>query len=323
MVLKSGLQLLLTILICFSISTRLNARDLILSLLIAAGFYGVWSFIMGITGNGIAARGAFASKNAMGSIMVVLWLTALCTAFDPDATRFRRWIGAAAACLAAWQIHISDSATAVLLALGITALVFFLGVLPYSGALRRIEFYITLLFALGCGIVSLAIFSATQEIDPVTYVLNLFGKDTTLTGRTLLWEYATTQIKQEPLLGIGAGGFWTPQDGLSEASRIYEEFHKRKNDNFSFHNSYYDIAVHQGLIGLGIVVITTLWIVGQILLSFRDANRISVVFFMCVTGVALSRSMTEVGLLGPFSLISMLFIVGALIPLRDRTLLHT
>jgi exopolysaccharide production protein ExoQ len=316
LILKSGFQLLLTILICYSIATRLSARDVIISLLIAAGIYGVWSFIIALDGSSIAARGVFASKNAMGAAMVVLWLSALCIASDAESTRRLRVLAMIAACLAGWQIYISNSATAVLLALGVALLVFLLGILPRSGILRRVEFYILLLLVLGLGMIGWATFSATQEINPIDLVLNAFGKDTTLTGRTVLWEYATVQIRQEPLLGVGHGGFWTPLDGLSEASRIHTEFHKGKYDNFSFHNSYYDIAVHQGLIGLGVVVAATLWIVVGIFRSFQNTNRISVVFFICVMAITLSRSMTETGLLGAFSLMSMLFIVGALIPLR-------
>lgn len=319
LILKSGFQLLLTILICYSIATRLTARDVIISLLIASGIYGVWSFIIALNGNSIAARGAFASKNAMGAAMVVLWLAALCIASDMESPRRLRWVAMVAACLAGWQIYISNSATAVLLALGVSLLVFLLGILPRSGILRRIEFYIIMSLVLGAGLIGLATFSAMQEIDPISLILDAFGKDTTLTGRTLLWEYATIQIKQDPLLGVGHGGFWTPRDGLSEASRIYTEFHKGKYDNFSFHNSYYDIAVHQGLIGLCIVVATTLWIVVRIFMSFRYTNRISVVFFICVMAISLSRSMTETGLLGAFSLMSMLFIIGALIPLRKAS----
>ncbi len=317
LILKSGLQLILTVLICYCIATRLTARDVIVSLLIAAGIFGVWSAIVGLTGSGIAARGVFASKNAMGAAMVILWLAALCIVSDPGSDRRIRWIAFAAACLAAWQISISNSATAMLLAAGIAVLVFFLGVVPHTGILRRVGFYVAVLLVLGVGMIGLASYSAMQDVDPITTTLDAFGKDTTLTGRTVLWQYATTQIRQDPLLGVGTGGFWTPYDGLSQASRIYTEYHKGKSAHFSFHNSYYEIAVHQGLIGLGIVIVTTLWIMFRILLSFRGTDRLSVVFFMCVTGITLLRSITEVGLLSPFSLMSMLFIVGALFPLRE------
>ncbi len=318
LILKSGLQLLLTILICYCIATRLSARDVIISLLITAGIFGVWSAIVGLTSGGIAARGVFDSKNALGMAMVILWLTALCIASDPVSTRRTRAIAVAAACLAGWQIYVSNSATAVLLAIGIAVLIFFLGFIPRTGVLRRPGFYIVTLVILGAGLISLAALSATQEFTPITSILNAFGKDATLTGRTALWDYAIVQIRQEPLLGVGTGGFWTPYDGLSDASRIYTENHKAKSASFSFHNSYYEVAVHQGLIGLGILIVTTLWIVSRILLSFGDTDRLSVVFFMCVTGITLARSITEVGLLSPFSLLSMLFIVGALVTLHEE-----
>ena len=76
--------------------------------------------------------------------------------------------------------------------------------------------------------------SSLPEFDPVSQVLGAFGKDATLTGRTVLWNYATEEIARHPLLGVGHGGFWTPEDGLSVASRIYNEFHKVPYANFFF-----------------------------------------------------------------------------------------
>ncbi|WP_051371787.1 O-antigen ligase family protein [Leisingera aquimarina] len=316
LILKSGLQLMLTILICYCIATRLTARDLFISLLIASSYYAVMSFLAPYMGTGTVARGVFSSKNTMGSAMVVLWLASLCILIDTGFSKKIKLLAAVAAALAVWQIHRSDSATAVLLALGIFGLVFCLGILPRSGIFKSPFFYIAALTVSGIAVLMLGVFFSSLTVDPVNAVLAAFGKDGTLTGRTVLWQYATAQIEQQPLLGVGAGGFWTPYDKLSEASRIYEEFHKADYATFSFHNSYYEIAVHQGLIGLSFSVLIVLWTIGCILFFRNKSEPVSTVFFLCVCAVTLAKSMTESELLAPFALLTILFLTGGLMSLR-------
>ena len=320
LIFKSGLQLFLTIIICYCMATRLTTKDLILAVFIASSIYGVASFVVGFTGSGVAARGVFSSKNAMGFAAVMMWFTSLTILISPDFTKVFRRIALLALLIAGWQINVSNSATAVLLAGGITSLILAFGVLPKTGVFSRMWFYTAIFLFVSAIFWGLAGVMAFNEIDPITAVLDAFGKDATLTGRTVLWNYAEAQIRQNPLLGVGAGGFWTPYDGLSDASRIYVEFHKQKFAHFSFHNSYYEIAVHQGLIGLAIVLLTVFWALALITRSLFSNDRDMAIFFLCVTAVVLVRSMTEAGLLAPFSLLSMLFLTGALMTIRDRIL---
>ncbi len=317
LIMKSGLQLTLTIMICYCIATRLTARDIFVSLLITSSYYAVMSFLAPYMGTGTVARGVFSSKNAMGSAMVILWLSSLCIIVESDFPRKLRLLAVATALLAVYQIQKADSATAVLLALGVFGMVFFLAVVPRSGLFRCPWFYVASLASLSAIFAVTSWFFTSQTIDPINAVLEAFGKDGTLTGRTVLWQYATRQIEETRLLGVGAGGYWTPYDKLSEASRIYEEFHKASYATFSFHNSYYEIAVHQGLIGLSFCILTVAWCVGTILLFQNPADRIATVFFLCICAVTLAKSMTESDLLTPFALMTMLFLTGGLISLKS------
>lgn len=318
LILRSGLQLLLTIMICYFIATRLTVRDLILALALTATYYGILSFLAPYLGTGTSARGVFSSKNAMGTAMVILWLCSLCIVFDPDSSKKRKLFGMFSLVLSAWQIYMANSATAMLLAFGIAVIAFLFAIVPQTGILKRRWFYALGFLAVAALLLSASAFFTTQSIDPINAVLGAFGKDTTLTGRTLLWEYATRQIEDDPLLGVGAGGFWTPYDKLSQASRIYEEFHKATYATFSFHNSYFEIAVHQGLIGLFFCILTVLWTIGSILLARSQTNPIPTVFFLCVCSVSLARSMTESDFIAPFALLTMLFITGGLMSAMSR-----
>ena len=103
------------------------------------------------------------------------------------------------------------------------------------------------------------------------------------------------------------------------ARRIYNEFHKAPYANFSFHSSSYEIAVHQGLIGLGIVVTATLWCLSRISLAALLSSSMPAIFFVCIALVTLARSFTEVGLMATFSQLSMLFTMGALLTLKRKS----
>ena len=42
------------------------------------------------------------------------------------------------------------------------------------------------------------------------FIFDLFGKDQTLTGRTLIWPYVIDDISERPILGWGFHAFWSP-----------------------------------------------------------------------------------------------------------------
>ena len=314
LVLRSGLQLLLTIMICYCAVLRLTPRQIMIAVLVAASWYGVLSFVEGLT-SARPERGVFSSKNSLGTAMVILWLTALCSSLDTGLPRWFRLCAAGAALLGLYLIHVSNSATAVLLGLAGFLIVVFLW-------MRKLVTFFALVFllvwvlAISATLGAVVAF-AVPNFNPLEQLLGLFGKDTTLTGRTVLWQYAFDQIRQDPLLGVGVGGFWTPQDGFSTARRIYIDFHKEAHANFSFHNAFLEIAVHQGLIGLGLVLTSIAWCLWRITIAAIFDMSTPVTLFICLSLILLTRSLTEIGLLMPFSLLSMLFIMGGLFTLRQ------
>lgn len=80
-------------------------------------------------------------------------------------------------------------------------------------------------------------------------LLGSVGKDTTLTGRTQLWEAVTDKIQQHPWLGYGFDGFW--QGINSEAADVWLAIGGWSAPNA--HNGALDIIL--GLGGVGFVVI--------------------------------------------------------------------
>jgi len=77
----------------------------------------------------------------------------------------------------------------------------------------------------------------------------LFGKDTTFSGRTILWDYLLTEIQFNHILGSGYQAFWIP-----ESKRIIllnETFYSPFNQA---HNGYIDILLQSGYIGFVMMI---------------------------------------------------------------------
>ncbi len=77
----------------------------------------------------------------------------------------------------------------------------------------------------------------------------LFGKDTTFSGRTDLWEYLFDEIKSHPLLGTGYQAYWVPDN--PRVMLLYKSFVWLPNQA---HNGYIDILLQTGVFGFLLVV---------------------------------------------------------------------
>lgn len=313
-ILKYTAQSFLTMMICYCAAMRLTLRQIVQSLLITAGYFGVVSLVL--PGNG-PTMGVFTSKNQLGLNMALLWAVALCVLLDRAQPKILRLIALALTPVALILVFRSNSATAVLLAFG-AASVIGLGLLLVGRGLGHPMVLITMFLVCACATIGLSTFMSSQSFDLFGYVLDKFGKDATLTGRTQLWGYAIEQIRQRPLLGVGAGGFWHPQDWTSLSRRIFVDYYKPFTATFTFHNSYLQVAVHQGLIGAAIAIFGFLWAVKEVFFASLKNTTMPHVFFVVLASIILARNFTEPGLVTPFSLFPMLLYMGALICFREK-----
>jgi O-antigen ligase len=142
-------------------------------------------------------RGVFSQKNQLGQVMAAGVLTALHGLRIRGGRSFRYiWIIAFCTCVA-WM---SKSATSVL-----TIVIFFsfdiLGRLYLRGGSTRL-----LAICLATVVVSIATF-VMMNAD---LIFDLLGKESTLTGRTLIWPHVIDKIGEKPILGWGFCAFWSP-----------------------------------------------------------------------------------------------------------------
>ena len=120
-------------------------------------------------------------------------------------------------------------------------------------------------------------------LDP-DFFLGVFGKDSTLTGRTDVWDAVIELISQKPVLGWGYRAMWVPTDSVT----VWVDRRTGEWGAPSAHNAFLEITLELGLIGLASLIL----IVCQ---GFWRAIR------CCALGLL------------PFGLFSLVFFVGAIV----------
>lgn len=257
--------------------------------------------------------GAFSSKNQLGlhSSLGVYYVFAAVVIL-----KLRRfWLLAAVVTgvFSAYCLKESESATSVLTILAVIGASLVLRVVDFLSPRHRI-----VLFLAGTvlGGLSLGAFIYGGGID---VVLGAFGKDSTLTGRTYLWQQGYATALQNPFFGVGYQAYWV--QGFSDAERLWDEFYIQTRAGFHFHNTYIETAVETGFVGLLMMVTMLLSaFVGtlkRLLTNVRDPEA-GVLFGLAM--LLLERSFVEIDVLFAYQIGSFLlfFILGKL-ALRKAT----
>ncbi len=311
---KTSVYLMLTMLVCYVVVLTLEPRQILYAVLVATGAVGTLNLFYGL-GTGRLVPGLFTHKNMLGTNMVILWTAAVAVGLDRDGIRWMRGLGAGLATLSLFLIVKSGSATALVLTVvtGAGLLVaspMFLGKWMRPRRLAAICIALALVVALAAWVL------ASPLGDVVGPVLDRLGKDRSLTGRTTLWVYAEDQIREHPIVGVGSGGFWRYSESPL-VQKIHAEFYKGPRTTFNFHNSFYEIAVHQGLVGLGMTLVAMLWAFGWTLRGALTLGTMPAIFFLCQSVAVTIRIFAEADFYKPFILFHMLLWIGALASMRQ------
>ncbi len=304
--LRSGIQLILTFAFAILVARRcppgrflkvlVGALTLIVALSITTGSY------RNDTG---ALTGYFASKNAMGAASALLAVAAaglIATAW--------RWGAVVAALIGLAGVVLAQSMGA-LVATGIG-----LASYPLLAILRRFSLRLQVAISIACFLsFGLMITLLVANLDAVSaLVLDLTGKDITLTGRTDLWSVALAQISERPWLGLGYQGFW--RIGNPEAEALWRMFGIESRSGFHFHNLYLSNAVEIGLLGAAMQTVLLLWLGGaslRLALGVRDYRAAT---FFALTLMVLAITPLEVPAFFAFNLQTFL-LVATVVYIRD------
>jgi len=211
----------------------------------------------------IEFTGVMASKNFAGIVFATLTILAINAhhlGVNPKARWFVLLVGPIA-------IVLSNSATALLIFIFLSIPAMMLS--PKIKAWPPVLFFMVLFFA--C---LMPVFPFVSGLD-----LSAIGRDATFTGRSFLWEVAFERFPDYPFIGHGYYAFYDT-DPYSPVWGLWERFRYWHADNF--HNSFMDIVVSLGLVGVALMIGSVMW-AGTVLgnQSIDPASRICLGLILC------------------------------------------
>lgn len=307
--LRTAIQYL-THVVCALIAMRvLSTRTLIRGAIAGVAIVLVYSLLFGTylpdaMDGTFSFVGAFSSKNQLGffASLGVFFCYAAVMLFRERGIWF---IGAGGVSLiSAYSLLASQSATSVITTVAIVAACVGLqGFMVFSPKHRRAFFGAALI--LGSGAVV-----GAMQFGAMDAILGIFGKDSTLTGRTYLWQQGMETAGEYPILGIGYQGFWV--QGFPKAESLWDDFGITGRSGFHFHNTYIETMVETGIIGTLLLVFTLLTIIiGHLRRLLIIAKTPESLMFLGLSCLLLVRSFVEIDIMNPYQVGSFLFYFAA------------
>lgn len=234
-----------------------NADNLKYYFLIVVVFSSIFYFIgfgqMGEPYPGVL-NGIFPHKNLLGRVSAIGVIFFLCRCFF---CRKKQDIFYLALCFT--FLLLSESRGAVGL-LAISFVSFALIYSLYNGSLLKKTLTIT--------IVVFVIASISYVLSNAEMILELLGKDVTLTGRTYLWQLALEYLSNNYLFGYGFDTFWTSVIDYNKLTS-FEIFW----DAPHAHNGYLDLLLDVGLVGLLIYLSCNINLIKEGMKSIKFASH--------------------------------------------------
>ncbi len=221
-----------------------------------------------------ALRGIWLEKNVFGEVMSVgVFACAVCA----RASRSRWYIAGAVFLLT--LLVLSKSSTSLLACM--TGLAVLGGVEWLGGGRRRFFFglWTGVLALMGLGFI-IAIIG--------TDATGIVGKDSTFTGRTLIWPSVMRFIEATPWLGHGYQAFWS--EGSTYMARVWMEAGFEAQNA---HNSFLEMLLGLGLPGLCLLILSLVRMVWQGasgVFEARGVRRFAVAFAMIALLIGLTES---------------------------------
>ncbi|PWK68097.1 O-antigen ligase [Aminobacter sp. AP02] len=265
---------------------------LVYSILVGSSVYdaldGTYSFV-----------GAFGSKNQLGFYASLGVLLGCYFGLFLTRGRIARLLALGVVLLSAALLVMSHSATSMLATPAAVALVIAIAGLEAFSPTHRKIFFLTGSVLAGAAVL------AALNVGAVDMVLGAFGKDTTLTGRTYLWQQGLEAAANTPWLGVGYQAYWV--QGFSEAERLWNEFYIASRTGFHFHNTYVEALVELGYVGAAAIILPLLGVLRSCiwrLLNERDWTE--PLLQTGLLALLVIRSFFEVDILQPYAIGSFL-----------------
>lgn len=239
-----------------------------------------------------AWKGIFIGRTAAAKCLVFLLSPALGTAYG---RRSYRWI--AYILLVGISILRAEAVTAVL----ITFLYVLFMVSLYVA--RRLERRTALI--LGVAIILICVAAIWASLPFLPHFFRFLGRDTTLTGRTIVWSALIPSVMKRPILGYGFYSFWLGLKG--ESANVIIGVHWF----FGYaHNGLLEIALQLGLVGVVVFLGTLVQGVRNAWFCIRHGHSVGAEWYAGIILLTLLYNVDEATVLLPNELLSILYIVA-------------
>lgn len=136
----------------------------------------------------------------------------------------------------------------------------------------------------------------------VDFILSLFGRDSSFTGRDLLWETISEEVSSRPLLGFGYQSFWS--SGFGEYVSVivgYRVVHA--------HSGYYETLLSLGYVGVFVVAFMYLFFVYLNFELYLKRHIFELNFSFLIVVLIITTSISDSLLIGPNNFLFFLFVV--------------
>jgi len=205
----------------------------------------------------LSYAGPYGSKNYTAMQMNFMMLLSLTTALNKNELPWIRMTAIPFIAIGAVCVYYADSTTQLVLGLlgsmGIVALRVVWVDVGRGGTTRSLIFLSAIMVIL---MAATLVLSMPGE-DFMGDFLEKVGKDSTFSGRKLIWAAGRVIQEQHPILGTGLAGFWQMENGAAQSINYYD--FKPFGTALTFHNAYMEVRVHLGLIGLTMFIGTWIW----------------------------------------------------------------
>lgn len=281
---KRSFQLFVTFLVLLDSVILINRQKLMFILIIVSFLYILLNYFAGLfIPHAIDPafgtwRGIELQKNILGYSSLMTFIIGIAAFSESDKT-FTKLLGIVVLILSMVLIILSYSTTNII---GMITITFILTLISFKSIFKPIGmgkfiFNALLFFILITGIL-LSIYS--KEL--LSVLPSLFGKDSSFTGRDLIWAYIWNEILKRPILGYGYGTYWIMGTHIIDLFTAYVGW--RVNES---HNGFLEIFLQLGIVGF---IFFTLTLITFIKNTFKLDDYIALIIIVAILLVNFSES---------------------------------
>jgi O-antigen ligase len=247
-------------------------------------------------------RGVVVSKNTLGRIVAVGLIATACLAYLDR----RRWrVHLASAVPMAIALGLTDSAGGLLLSIiGLSAIA---SLAIWRSRRDRLALCTVVAAGLGFGILAFPNGISAEDVTQVS------GRDTTLTGRTEIWDESVLAARDRLVSGYGFGAFWGLGGGGVEADAAARIRTRLAVPVANAHSGFLDVTLDLGISGAVVAALVLLAIMKRAAHDGRLAQVDGGLFRAAIAGILLVSTATESGLLQENAFLTVLLVVAAAI----------